>query len=113
MEPCNEPGCDGVHCRNTCVLQSFSTTPSPLPPVPREADCERVEMVRALRNCRALALRNKGVGDWAHILRFCQEAGIVNNPLRSVSGEWHCRRCGRIGTVPMTCDRGPCPMEPL
>jgi len=37
---------------------------------------------RALRNCRMLAARRKGEGDWAHILRFCEDAGIRAEILR-------------------------------
>ena len=44
-----------------------------------------VEKDRALRNCRALAVRKlKGVGEpsWNDIIRFCDEAGINESILR-------------------------------
>jgi hypothetical protein len=51
----------------------------------------------SLRNCLALASRNKDQGDWAHVTRFCQEAGVVRHILRVETDSqnvYHCPDCG-------------------
>ena len=45
----------------------------------------------ALRNCYAYARRmhgRTGSDDWAHIIRFCENAGLKPSPLRGSTDEW-------------------------